>query len=58
MKKVIITISIALLVFWGLGFFMLHLSSVVHAALILSAILFLKCAVMPPEKNLEPGRTK
>ncbi|MES2848833.1 MAG: DUF5670 family protein [Bacteroidota bacterium] len=58
MKRLIITISIALLVFWVLGFFVLQYSSFIHAALILSAILFLKYAIMCPEKRLEASRTE
>ena len=58
MKKVIIGISIALLVFWVLGFFILHLSGLIHTVLILSMVLFLRCILTAPVKNVEANMTE
>lgn len=50
--KALMTISgIALLLFWALGFFMFGFSGLIHTALILSAILFLKCAMICPKRE-------
>jgi hypothetical protein len=53
MKKITIGISIALLIFWVLGFFMLQLSGVIHAALVLSVILFLRFVLIAPAEKLQ-----
>ena len=55
MKKTAIGMSIALLIFWGLGFFMLQLSGLIHAALVLSAILFIRFVLIAPAEKLQAG---
>ena len=45
--------AFGLLVFWTLGFFMLEFSPLVHAALMLSAILFLHSVLMQPGKSIK-----
>lgn len=53
MKKILLYSSTILLAFWLLGFFLLNLPSVMHTALILSGILFLRSVLDCTEK--QPG---
>lgn len=55
MKKITIVMSIALLIFWSLGFFLLQFSGLIHAALVLSAILFIRFVMIAPAEKLQPG---
>ena len=52
MKTIVTVAGITLLLFWALSFFMLGFSGSIHAVLILSAILFLRGAMICPAKNM------